>query len=278
MKKISDLAKNFFEKIDDPKLIDAIQDGSSMKYLEVPMMSNELTCPVCHGTNGKICLIDPQASNKRMWFCAEADCLAMVPRSLPKQYGGSLKSNRAILWPLFCEINNIGDIYHDVRFEKIEQVPSKIECLRKFCDKTEGIIMMEGRRTGTEKTYCVLAFCELFTRKNSSCLFFSQDNLIAKWLDSLKSDRPMLFRDNISKVSILVVDDFGSKAPPDGFLQFLMEILNIRMSWTNRGTIITTCLKHNELSKFCGDALIDRLNTGYVFSFNGKTRRKQKTL
>jgi DNA replication protein DnaC len=73
----------------------------------------------------------------------------------------------------------------------------------------------------------------------------------------------------------LIVDDFGTNEPSDKFMGFFMDLINSRMQWEKRGTVITTNLDEKKLGQFCGDALSDRLNTGTLLIFEGKTRRRE---
>lgn len=277
MKLLSKLAKEYLPKSQEGRLIHAIQDAFVLKHLDSPIMSNEARCPMCGGTNGMTCAVDPVRTKDNMWFCLEDDCRAMIDRSYPKGDQWTPKSKRSVEWPLFCEMNDMGDLVHDVAFEKIEQSSAKIEYLLKFAKAPKGIILMEGD-TGTGKTYASMALCELFTRTNSSCMFFTGDGLSKKWQDTFKSERPSGLIQKLKEVNLLVVDDFGTGEPSPGFMQFFMELINTRLQWSNRGTVISTNLDDKRLGKFCGEALTDRLNTGQKFVFKDKSRRKQTVL
>jgi IstB-like ATP binding protein len=285
MKQLNNLANSFVKKLSfqEPKMIHAIQHPFVLKHLDDPIMSDQATCPICEGQNGMHCLIDQNGDDKRIWFCLEADCLALVKRSKPIPTLPTLnpsKLNRALVWGLFCEMNNIGDIYEDVKFEAIKQAQAKVDYLLKFSKNPTGIILMQGDK-GTGKTYAALGLCELFIKTNPSCLFYTQDRLSAEWIAASKSDSASSLRDLMDKlsiVSLLVIDDFGTKEPSAGFLQFFMGIINTRMQYKSRGTVITTNLNSSSLGTFCGDALMDRINTGQSFLFTGATRRLKKSI
>ena len=59
----------------------------------------------------------------------------------------------------------------------------------------------------------------------------------------------------------------------EGFLSFFMELINSRIQWTNRGTVITTNLQNDQINALLGDALSDRILTGQIFEFEGPSRR-----
>ena len=71
-----------------------------------------------------------------------------------------------------------------------------------------------------------------------------------------------------------MIDDFATGEPNSKFLEFFMEVINTRIQWSNRGTVITTNLKTKEFNTYCGEALVDRITTGQKFIFVGESRRK----
>lgn len=273
MKLLGTLAKGLLPKIDEPKLVHSIQDAFVLRYLDTPIMSNEVTCPICGGNNGYAVFIDPTISDKRMWFCAEADCLSVVKRSRPSTTQTIPKGKRSIQWQVWCEINDLGDKVHDVSFEKVQQSSSKIDYLLKFSKTPNGIILMQGA-AGCGKTYASMALCELFTRENPYAMFLTQNRMQEKWLGE-ERDR---FIEKIRKVNLLVVDDFGTGDVPPGFMKFFLDLIDTRLQWSNRGTVITTNLDDSNLISYCGEALNDRIKTGQKFEFKDKTRRKQTIL
>lgn len=277
MKLINQMSKNYLPSDETPKLVHAIQDVFILKYLDTPISSDQAVCPMCDGKNGYAVIIDPDASDNRMWFCAERDCLAAVARSRPKTHQTAAKAKRSLEWPLFCELNDIGDLDYGVNFEQIDQSQAKIDYLRKFSETPRGIILMEGG-PGTGKTYASMALCELFTRTNPSCLFYTAKRLMQDWVESTKGDPLGKFRDKVMLPSLLIVDDFGTGEPSQKFMEFFMELINVRIQWSNRGTVITTNLNPGDFSRFCGNALSDRINMGQKFEFKTKSRRKQSIL
>ena len=120
--------------------------------------------------------------------------------------------------------------------------------------------------------------CELFTRTNFSCIFTRQVNLLDEFLiPSAISGSNIL--NQVLYTKLLVIDEFGkSKKVNDKFLEYIMGVIDTRIQWSDRGTIITTNLNDEELSQYCGNSLRDRINTGQKFVFKEKTRRKPITL
>ncbi len=189
------------------------------------------------------------------------------------QYVSSQNKKRSLEWSYFRDLNDLGDEYENVIFEKIEQSLKKIEYMKKFVANPKGIIHMEGK-PGTGKTYCALGMCELFTRTDSSITFITQHNLASQWVRLKGTD----FENRLKNVTFLVVDDFGTGEIPDKFMTFFLDLINSRMQWKRRGTVITTNLQENELSEICGEALADRLRTAQHFMFNNESRRSKQIL
>lgn len=245
--------------------------------MDQPILSTDYTCGYCNGTSHFCPFVDPQVSGKRLWLCDNTFCDVYTKRSTFKDSKPLAQPKRSREWAEFCEINGIGDMHHGVKFENIQQSTGKVDYLLKFANKPSGIIFMQGD-PGTGKTFASMAVCELFTRKNSSCIFSTQKQMLNNWLDTFKSERVSNYIAQVTTSNLLVVDDFGVGDVSPGFMSFFMELINNRMQWTDRGTIITTNLDEKTFALFCGDALSDRINTGQKFLFKGKTRRVQTAL
>lgn len=274
MKLISSIAKEINDSLrgEKPILCHFVTAPFGIQPLKEAVMSTDKECEWCGGTSHHLPLIDPTKSSERTWLCANIDCLVYKGSNDIWQYKPKGEGKRALLWPLFCEINGIGDMNHDVRFEDIKQDPKKVAYLEKFAESPKGIILMQGQK-GLGKTFAALATCELFTRKNSSCIFITHKQLLSVWLQ-----KDINFTNKIEGVSLVVIDDFGTGEPTPGFLNYFMDLINTRIQWRSRGTIITTNLEDDKLSIFCGEALLDRILTGMNFVFEGNSRRKKNIL
>jgi hypothetical protein len=257
----------------ESKLVHAITVMGGYEYLDNPVMSHELICRLCGGKEHFTPFIDPKIDARRFWFCANSVCLT----SSTKNSLGATQvlpiSHRAILWALWCENNGIGDLYHDVKFENIQQSPSMTGFLSQFAANPKGLVLMQGQ-AGLGKTYASLGTCELFTRKQISAMFMTQKAMSQKWLETFKGDKTDPFCEKIARVSLLVIDDFGTAEIAPGFMSFFMDIINTRTQWSDRGTIVTTNLSDQKFGSYCGESLSDRFNTGQKLVFLGKSRRK----
>lgn len=268
---------NKFKKSEEVILVEYASTPKGYTLLPMPVLSNEYECSSCSGKDHYLPVLNPALSSKKAWLCANPLCEVYKNKN---KFGGATtptQSKRALVWPLFCELNAIGDSNHNVRFEGIEQSQGKLDYLLKFANKPSGIIYMQGM-PGTGKTYASLGVCEYFTRSSTSCLFASQKKMFGDWLDTFKTDKISTYIDRVKTYNLLVIDDFGTGDVSPGFMSFFMDVIDTRMQWTNRGTIITSNLDEKAFGLFCGEALADRINTGQLFEFKGQTRRKQAAL
>lgn len=238
------------------------------KPLDPPRMAKEMRCPFC-GTDQHYTWLLP--NGQRSWLCGRVCSLSR----LKKTEGGTLgipPMRNGLEWPLFCDLNGIGDIHYDVCFEKINQSAEKLSFLRCFAERPQGVIVMRGP-AGTGKTYACMGLCELFTRQHRDAMFFTQISMMNKWVATFSEETPSGFKNKVEATTLLVIDDFGTREPSGGFLGWFMDVIDSRMQWTNRGTVINTNLLPEKMAAFCGEALSDRLKTSQLFVFSGKSRR-----
>lgn len=241
--------------------------------IDPPVRANEFVCPFCGGEEFFTYAV---TKDQKAWGCGRI-CEGSKQRSHGSAGIVPQNPKRAQEWPLFCELNGIGDLKHDVRFEKIEQSSAKVDYLLKFSIKPVGIILMQGTK-GNGKTYASLGVCEYFTRRNTFAIFTTQIQMQHNWLMTFKSDIHNNYIHSIENCNLLVVDDFGTGDIPPGFMTFFFEVIDKRSQWSDRGTIITTNLNDADFSRYCGEALNDRIGTGQKMVFKDKSRRKQMVL
>lgn len=275
MKTIEFLCKQAKEEMkpQKPMICEHIMTPWGPSEIKEPFLADTHTCEYCGGKAHYTPAHDPVLSKRLVWLCANTDCKVYDPRSKVQATTTPPNPQRALVWPLFCEINDIGDIHHDVRFENIEQPIAKVDYLLKFGLKPTGIIVMQGF-PGTGKTYASMGVCELYTRRDTSAIFATQKQMLRHWLETFKDDIRSNYIERVTKCDLLVVDDFGTADVSPAFMSFFLDLINTRMQWTNRGTIVTTNLEDKAMNAYCGMALSDRLATGQKFTFTQKTRRK----
>lgn len=240
--------------------------------IEPPVRAKDFACPFCDGEDFHLYSID---EGKKAWMCGRVCAGSKLP-SHYSPYPPTGVGKRALEWALFCELNGLGDLKHDITFEKIHQPPARVDYLMKFATHPVGVILMQGTK-GSGKTYASLGVCEYFTRKNSAAIFSTQSEMQQNWLVA-KKDSSNNFIQSLLSCNLLVIDDFGTGDIPPGFMTFFMELIEKRLQWSNRGTIITTNLDDAKFTEYCGDALSDRIGTGQKFIFKEKSRRKQLVL
>lgn len=242
-----------------------------------PFMSMEHACKTCGETDHFCPYIDPSKNADRSWHCGNDECPTWKAANHLKATNVPATPFRALQWPSFCEINGLGDLDHDVKFEEIAQSDGKISYLLKFAKTPKGIILMQGA-SGTGKTYASLGLCELFTRTSTSCIFLTQSDMTEKWLETFNKTGHNNFDERLINCELLVVDDFAAMEPPEKFMGFFMKIIDKRLKWSNKGTVISTNLNDEKLSEYCGSHLMDRLRTGQTFKFEDKSRRQKVVL
>ena len=280
MKKLSDLCKNVEKSLESEKPIicQYVTEPHGLKRFEVPVLSSEKTCDWCRSVRFYTPFVDPAINGERTWLCANIDCAVYERTKFFSATPIPLPLKRAIVWASFCEINHVGNLYHNLKFEDLNQDPKKVAYMLKFGGSPQNILLMRGP-PGTGKTFASLAVCELYTRRNTNCIFTTQKRMANNWLETFKkSETYNNYNERVTTTGLLVIDDFGTAEIPPGFMSFLMDLINSRMQWNNRGTIITTNLSIDSFNLFCGDALADRVMTGMIFAYEGKTKRKQNIL
>lgn len=272
MKTLSEVNQEILKSLCSGKneICHVVGTNEGYKPFQNPIFAKDHTCEFCGSQDYFTWLVDAET---RAWMCGRICSSSKLPNSL-KGMDTPTIGKRSILWAEFCEISGIGDLFYDVRFEKIDQDQKKLDYFLKFALNPKGIIYMQGEPS-SGKTYACMGICEFFTRKSVSCIFITYKKMIRKWMEDDLNNKNI---DKFNSVCLLVVDDFGTGEPSKAFLEFFMELINFRMQWTNRGTIITTNLKAKEFTQFCGDALFERINTGQSMIFKDNNRRKPQKI
>ncbi len=258
-----------------PILCHHVMKPEGVITLPMPIISTDLSCEYCSGREHYLPCNSP--SLEKVWLCANVECRVYKDKIRVDATHILTAPKRAILWPEFCEINGIGDEHHGIRFEMVNQTPGKLQYMLKFLEKPRGVILMQGSK-GLGKTFATMGMCELFTRRNTSALFMTQKQMVNRWLQTFKAEKYDGFVDRVNSCNLLAIDDFGLAEPTPAFMTFFMDLINTRLQWTDRGTVITTNLDEKTLNSYCGEALSDRLGTGQVFEFKGESRRKKTKL
>ena len=184
-----------------------IATTSGFELLVKPCDALNMRCPLCGGTKHFVTAIEPGVDNRMVWMCAERVCVAHIEAKRPKTTQHTTTTKRSLEWLGMCQICEIGDLYHSVTFESINQDSKKLEYLKKFVNTPQGIVIMTGS-PGSGKTYCALGTLELFTRKSSSCMFFTHRQLANRF--TAEKELVLQFTAQIKNYTLLVVEAFGS--------------------------------------------------------------------
>ena len=240
-----------------------------------PFLSSEHSCEFCGGKKHiAYCSGMVGGFAQFTWFCTERNCRAYAGLFDDQSSPSTKKPERALEWADLCEISGIGDLFYDVTFEKVNQSNEKLDYMRRFVANPTGFIVMQGAK-GCGKTYSAMGMCELFTRTNPHCMFMTQKKLLNDWHDSHRWTEQNPLNVALKTTQLLVIDDFGMTDLSKDFLSFFMDLIDTRMQWKRRGTVITTNLTKGHLMHVCGDAICDRLRTGVTLQFLGDSRREE---
>jgi hypothetical protein len=278
MKNICNDFKDFINYLkNDPKNVSCTYTNSPFGIipLQKPILSKEKICEYCEGKDHIAVFLEPSKCADYVWLCINPDCLAFEAKTMPRQYQPTPKTFRALEWPKFCEMSELGDLCLNIRFEDIVQSEGKIEYMKKFLARPQGIILMRGDK-GTGKTFSSLGMCEFYTRKSISVIFLTQKQMLKKWVQSITDKELNTFQDKVKNIELLVIDDFGIGEVPPGFMSYFMDLINTRNQWSNRGTVVSTNLSGEDFTKYCGEALSDRFTTGQIFHYESSTSRRHK--
>lgn len=260
----------------DIKIIHTIMTNKGTVPLERSMRSDEIVCKFCGSNKGYTCKDNPEKNNKNCWICANFECEVTVGSDWWKEKYLNLNTRvrvkNGIKWDAFCELNGIGDVYNDLNFDDIKLGEKNKEILRKMTTSCNGIILFYGV-VGKGKTFTALCMLKLFTLENASAIFIKQKRLADEWLEFTRNGNFSAFRKKIESVSFLAIDDLGTKDLTQSFLEFLLDIIDFRMQWKNKLTLITTNILPDKFVEFFGERLSDRIRTAFSIKFSGESRR-----
>lgn len=257
-------------------MVNMILNYDQVVRLEAPKLSSEVHCFRCGQTEkGMTCRYDPASCGDIAWFCGNPDCMKYFKDN---KVGGKIAPSpkRALSWEAFCQSNGLGDLNHKIRFETLDHDEKKILHMRNFAQKPTGIALFIGQK-GSGKTYACLAILELYTRSNRQSAFYTADTLQDAWLSEFKGNAALNLKYKLKELSLLVIDDFAQKEPPPGFMGFVFDVINYRMQWSDKGTIITTNISLTQMAQYCGEALNDRISSASLkINFDSKISRRRQ--
>ncbi len=139
-------------------------------------------------------------------------------------------------------------------------------------------ILIDGA-TGVGKTHLATAIGEHACREGFSTIFLAWSVLIERWLMTRADGTFLKFRDRLSRVDLLIIDDIGLKRLSQDAVQDLHDLLEERQS---KCTLITTQLPLKNWKEIIEDELaldtvVDKLASGTLhIRIEGESYRKKK--
>jgi DNA replication protein DnaC len=135
--------------------------------------------------------------------------------------------------------------------------------------------------TGTGKTFLACAFAHKSCLLNYSASYYRLPRLLADLSLSRGDGRYKKYMENLAKVNVLILDDFGLTPFTDENRRDLLELIDDRHD--KRSTIVTSQLPVKLWHETIGndtiaDAILDRLvHNAYRLEMKGESMRKKKS-
>lgn len=269
MKTLSQVAQTHISG-SDGKLVHYQAVVGGWRKLDTPVISTEIKCAICQGADHGVVIATPIGSiHEKVWICHTRNCASNKDLDHRVSMYPKAPCKRALEWPLFCELNTLGDTCHDISFDKIVQSSEKMQALSDFLTSDNQCLLMYGTK-GAGKTYASLGICEYFTRTNPSCIFTTHRNMKK---DFYNSDLSNNYISRVTNVNLLIIDDFGLIEPTESFMEFFMDLISTRLQWKKRKTVLTTNLDFEKFIEICGESLSDRFKRAVRLKFSDSSRR-----
>lgn len=253
-------------KIDPERIVFAVWNQGKEQRLAVPCKASEVNCPMCGGVDGYQVFMNN--FDEKAWSCCKTECIMKnaYPNEIEKIQYTQPKPSMAL-----CGVPTdfIDANFNDV-FDKEYVTDTK-----KFCEKFRGMLLISGA-SGAGKTYLSIACIQEYIKKNDDCKFINTSELYIFWLEAKKNFSDLSLLEKYSQCQLLVIDDLGTIAPKDGFLEFLYLLLNRRVNNSFFGTIITTNLDGKKMEEVLGSAIVSRVASGLIIKHLGKDKRIHK--
>lgn len=254
-------------------------DGEYIRF-DKPVDPEGVVCPRCevkidmHFREKNV----HDGSFEKFGICHSSRCLSSRFEKMKAPNFGSSEPISNLKWREFCKLNNIGDEFHTMDYDNLHK-----STWGKYTKKQVDSFMLAPYGVhwlcglfGSGKTYDAMSYCEKFIRENPSCIFIKEYQLSRKWLQSREENRELHFIENLEKKSLLVIDDVGHGGGTPGFMKLLRDVIDQRLQWKEKGTVITTNFVEQEAKKVFDPSLYDRLATGRIVRYTNKSRRRGK--
>jgi DNA replication protein DnaC len=256
MKKTNELLKNSVMPKDT--IVLAIMTKNGVQVFDSPKLASEVACPNCGCKDGILNV------SGRIWYCSDV-CWKMKRDKKAFSISSTLQFG-------------VPELYKDASVETCKQPKQLLDFLESFGKKPYGFLTFFGNM-GSGKTFASCALLESY-RANGGLTgrFLNLADLYANWKEAVAgnvSERTVVapFADS----ELLILDDFGTRAPSEPFLDLLYLMIEKRSLSPRVGTVITTNLSNEELKKVYGARILSRIGAGIPIKFTGNDRRKNIT-
>lgn len=161
----------------------------------------------------------------------------------------------------------------------VNQPKHILDFLEFYSQNPYGFLLLYGKN-GTGKSYAAMSIYKKISPftlpqyDHDIAIFISQADLNLKWSEENKNGDMTYFFDKYSKTKLLVLDDLGTRIPTEAFMDWIYNLIDYRsVNREELGTIITTNLGIEDITKHFGNAVMSRLRSGKIFKMDGKDRR-----
>lgn len=160
------------------------------------------------------------------------------------------------LWTRVSYEKNLPKISHNVEMSELRQPTTVLQTLTCFIRKPSKLLTIQGA-SGTGKSFIsILTTREMFRRKWDFIYISANDlSLVTKRKDSAAID----MQTRLTNVPFLVIEDVCLEIKHYAFVEMLCCVINSRIRYDNRPTLLTTTLKPSSFLKALGIDLADRV-------------------
>jgi len=238
------------------KIYSSIIDKDGILKPIEPTLGKNIICPSCESNEG----IHFKDSQGNTWICKNCIYLG-CDRSMKRCRKKIIPFEK--IWERMvyedgerCSLNDLYNRDYISKYKAFAKDPSGF--------------MIFGGETGRGKTYTACAILNERFKYEIDGLFIFFPDMYQKW--KLEDERGRIhFLKSLCEYKLLIIDEMNRK-PSEAFFDFIFSIIDKRYS-SKLGTIITTNLTQDEMSKSYGSAFVSRISSGFKLRFKGPDYR-----